>query len=701
MEFEKNKHFDKIKKIFLETMNANGNILELSNGDLLTKIREDFCVAKNSTDVKQIRNILTEKCRNLAGFIDDGYAKQIEIDQHFTGEYFCSSQFIALATHFSYIEYLQGGMPSFYKNIFGVLHNFLGNVCYYDVDSAILKQIFKYALYIFLLNPNAAVNRCYICEKAKIRCDAIKRLAVDYVIVQDDITFTEETLKTIHKRFEDNIKEMDGFVFLQTLQKRALLPHYEKSMDRYRLHRHKGVGIRADMPETPFNFLIQLAIKTLQFGNYKNTSDVLSEEKYQKIIKDSQDFLTALSLVTNSIFEDIYVDMVGLPKYLFDNMFYEALVIPEQYNTKFLLEVMKSLFYPVKEKYNNYRKFTTYSIDAYIHIARKILESKEHYFDFIKLKKLTKVNKEELINILNDMSIDVSIINENYTSILKMTNSKDYPLIKLKDGTYYFYDSKISGWGFYRNLYNRLKNIDKDLNSNLGNWLEDYIRKLFRTKNIPYVCGKYYPKKGQEEECDIIVQDDEVICGIESKYCLLNKYFEIGDDASLHSVLGKGMIKAQYQLLKHRLDLLKKKTLQLHNDHENREDILCWNNRRIFSLSLCFPEYRFLTTRIVAKKILDMLLICDVSVRDKSREHDLVPLHEVQKKILDSVSDKDNSILLKDRIFDDSIFLSLQQLYMTIKMCKNANEFIGCMQHYLSVHNGEMDYYELLLRFHN
>ncbi len=124
-------------------------------------------------------------------------------------------------------------------------------------------------------------------------------------------------------------------------------------------------------------------------------------------------------------------------------------------------------------------------------------------------------------------------------------------------------------------------------------------------------------------------------------------------------------------------------------------------HRRIFSLSLCFPEYRFLTTRIVAKKILDMLLICDGSVRDKSREHDLVPLHEVQKKILDSVSDKDNSILLKDRIFDDSIFLSLQQLYMTIKMCKNANEFIGCMQHYLSVHNGEMDYYELLLRFHN
>ena len=190
-----------------------------------------------------------------------------------------------------------------------------------------------------------------------------------------------------------------------------------------------------------------------------------------------------------------------------------------------------------------------------------------------------------------------------------------------------------------------------------------------------------------------------MICGIEVKYCFLNKYFEIGDDASLHSVLGKGMIKAQHQLLKHRLDLLKKKTLLLHNDHENREDILWWNNRRFFSMSLCFPEYRFLTTRIVVKKILDMLLTCDVSVRDKSRESDLEPLYEVQKKILALVTDKDNSPLLEERVFDDSIFLSLQQLYMTIKMCKNTNEFIRCMQHYLSVHNGEMDYYELLLRF--
>ena len=698
MEYEKNKYFEKIKKIFLDTMDANKSVLELSSFDLLTRIQEEIDIATNIADVKQIRNILTEKCRSLAGFIDNGYTQQIEIDQRFTGEYFCSSQFIALATHFSFIDNLQGSMPSFYKNIFGILHNFLGNVCYYAVDTVILKRIFGYALYIYLLNPTAVENRCLICEKTKIRCDAIKRLAVDYEIVQDDITFTEETLESIHKRIEDKIREIDGFLFLQILQKRVLLPHYEKLLDRYRLHRHKSYGIKADIPEIPINFLIQLAIKTLKFGNYKQLSVSVSEQKYNRIIQDSQDFLTALNLVTNSIYEDIYVDATGLPKYLFDNMLYEALAIPEQYNIKFLLEVMKNMFYPFREEFNKCKKFA-YSIETYIHVARKIMESNERFFDFQKLKKLTKVNKNELTCILNDMAVDVKKVNEDYTSILKMTNSKDYPLIKLVDGTYYFFDPRITGWGFYRNLYGTLKTIVKNLNLNLGNHLENYIRKLFSTKNIHIINGKYSLKKGYQEECDVILQNDEVICGIEAKYCFLNKDFEIGDDVSLYSTLGKGMIKAQYQLLKHRLDLLKNGSLKLHSDTKNRVELLRLNNRRILSMSLCLPEYRFLTTKILAEKLLEMLLICDLNVRDKSRKGELDPLYKVQKEIQILVTDKANSLLLGEKIFFDSLFLSLQQLYMTIQLSKNADEFISRIQHCISVHTGEMDYYELLLKF--
>lgn len=702
MGYEKSNHFEKIKKIFLDTMNKNKSILDLSNADLRSTILKDIGITTSISDIKQIRSILVEKCRNLAGFININSVEQIEIEQKFIGEYFCSSEFIVFTTHFSLIEYLYGNIPPFYKNVFGVLHNFLGNICYYLVDELILQKVFKYALFIFLLNPNDTVNKCLICEKVKRRCDAIKRISVDYEIEQDDVNFTKETLETIHKRLEDKIKDIDGFIFLQMLKEKALAPFYEKSLDRYRIHRHKGFGLRDEVAELPVNYLIQLAIKALKFGNFKKSRNILSEEKYKKIIRESQDFLTALNLVTNSIHEDINVDTIGLPKYLFDNMLYEALVIPEQYNIKFLIDIIKNMFYPFSVAFNNC-KSTTYSLKAYIHVARKILESEEHFFSFSKLKKLTRVGKEELTNILRDMAIDVKIVNCDYNSIFEKTNSTDYPLIILEDGTYYFFDSRITGWAFYKNLYNRIKGntVVENLNQKLGYHLEDYIKKLFKSKNISYVSGKYFLKKGQEEECDIIIESDEAICGIETKYCFLNKDFEIGDDVSLYATLGKGMIKAQYQLLKHRLDLLMNETLKLHSSIENKKFILRRNNRRILSISLCLPEYRFLTTKILAEKLLEMLLFCSINVRDELRKSELAPLYKVQKDIHALLSDKVDLFLPKERIFFDSMFLSSQQIYLTVKMCKNADAFIERIQNCISVHIGEMDYYELLLKFKN
>ena len=698
MGVETNVLFDSIKNVFLKSMHENEDALNLPRADLFERIRTDIDIDNTENDDRLICEILEEKCRALAGFINKTNASIMEIGQNFSGEYFCSSLFVALETHYSYVELLQGKVPLFYKKIFRLLHNFLGNIYYYPNEKTVLNELFKYALYIYIMNPDSICSHSLVYERAKKRCVAIQSLNVDYEIVQDEIYLSERSLETVQKSIEDKIQNMDGFVFLDTLQRKALLPFYNKELDRYRLHRHKTNGINVVVPETPINFLIQLAFKTLKDSHFKKQQKIVAEVYYQDIIKKSQAFLTALNFTTDSMYEDILVDEIGLPNYLFNNMLYEAMVIPEQYNVNFLIDVMKAMFYPFRKEYLDANRSTyTYTIETYIRVARKILESNEHFFDLPKLKRLTRVNRKELASVLNNMSIDVKDVNKEFASILKMTNNKDYPLIKLDDNTYYFFEPRISGWSFYRNLYNILKLKIRDLNSKLGYQLENYIKKLLNSKNIPYLSGKYCVKKDQKEEVDIIIQNDNAICGIEAKYCFLNKDFEIGNDVSLLSTLGKGMIKAQEQLLKHRIDLIKGTLLELNDEHEQRKGLLAWENRRIISMSLCLPEYRFLTTKVLAEKLLNLLLICNVKLKDESRKIELDTLYKEQKKIQTLV--ESNIALLGNRVFFDSLFLSLQQLYMVIKMSKNVDEIISRIQNYISVHNAEMDNYELLLMF--
>ena len=336
MEVETNVLFDNIKNVFLGSMHDNEDALNLPKADLFERIHIDIGISITVNDERLIREILKEKCRTLASFKNENNASIIDIKQNFEGDYFCTSLFIALETHFSHVELLQGKVPTFYKNIFGLLHNFLGNIYYYANEKTVLSQLFKCALYIYLLNPDSVYNQSLVYERAKIRCAAILSLDVEYKIVADDVFLSERSLEIIQKNIEDKIRNMDGFVFLEMLQRKLLLPFYNKELDRYRLHRQKSNGINKVVPETPINFLIQLSFKTLKNSNLKKQQETFAEVSYQDIIKRSQAFLTALNFITDSMYEDIFVDEIGLPKYRFNNMLYEAMVIPEQYNVNFL-----------------------------------------------------------------------------------------------------------------------------------------------------------------------------------------------------------------------------------------------------------------------------------------------------------------------------------------------------------------------------
>lgn len=242
-----------------------------------------------------------------------------------------------------------------------------------------------------------------------------------------------------------------------------------------------------------------------------------------------------------------------------------------------------------------------------------------------------------------------------------------------------------------------------NLNNKLGKILEKYIKDLLKMQHVTYVSGNYSIKKGDGGECDVIIQNVDTICGLELKYTLLNKDFEIGDDVSLYSTLGKGMIKAQRQLLKHRMDLIQQKSLTL-TDENKKSNVLTYNGEKIISISVCFSEYRFLTTKIITKNILNSIYYGKVGLRDVSRAEELESFYIEQEKIKKLLDKARVEKLFGDkqfRPFMNSLFLSLQQIYLACKLCKNVNDFIEFINNQLFVITGSLDYYAELIGFMN
>lgn len=163
------------------------------------------------------------------------------------------------------------------------------------------------------------------------------------------------------------------------------------------------------------------------------------------------------------------------------------------------------------------------------------------------------------------------------------------------------------------------------------------------------------------------------------------------------------MIKAQRQLLKHRMDLIQRKSLTI-TDEANNVNTLTHNKEKIISISVCFSEYRFLTSKIVSHNIMNSIYYGKIGLKEKYREKELESFYIEQKKIKKLLNKAIELGMFGGnhfRPFQYSLFLSLQQIYLSCKLCKNVNELIDFFNNQLFVVTGTFDYYAELLGFIN
>ncbi len=176
--------------------------------------------------------------------------------------------------------------------------------------------------------------------------------------------------------------------------------------------------------------------------------------------------------------------------------------------------------------------------------------------------------------------------------------------------------------------------------------------------------------------------------------------FENADDIALLNTLGWGMLYAQRQLLKHKRYLEKYTKMRLVDQNGCKYELQL-GDRNIVLISMCLPEYFFLTNKNITEQILCSLLVADYKTLDEKRDRELEKFRSEQNKIIDLMQLKTDEKINLREIFFDSLFRSLQQIYATLEISKNKDEFIDNLTNSIHVVEGSLDYYSQMIKFNN
>ena len=185
---------------------------------------------------------------------------------------------------------------------------------------------------------------------------------------------------------------------------------------------------------------------------------------------------------------------------------------------------------------------------------------------------------------------------------------------------------------------------------------------------------------------------------LEIKKCPLPGSYEQGDDVKVLQALGDGMLYAQEQILWHKLRLKEKGVLELYDANENRLPDFSPGRKTVLAVSICMPEYDFLTDRNATEMFLESTLLVTYHAVDPKRE-DLLKKLNKRAQSIQTVAGRlfDGKQFDVRDVFFASQFRSLQQIWTMLQFCETVEEFLDMCNQQLLVITGAEDVYAEIL----
>jgi len=460
---------------------------------------------------------------------------------------------------------------------------------------------------------------------------------------------------------------------------------FDKKLGRFLLNRK--LGLDQDDPLPPFGYLLNLAAK---YTYHKVTIDspklidylfstALEKAIYLSSIYDLQPYNTDELTYRNL---DIFVEFIrGIA--LFDSTFSIIQLKPSN-----VLRILKGLFDWIDA--NKMESSIGVNLNQIIEVVSKILglSNKFEPVVFTVDDLSSEIDIDSIKKILEMLSIDGKIINQDYHLPTDKTNFIFKPLIKNGE-EYLLLSYSWCSPAFYEAIMSGLRDNYPNLESKVGLELEEYIKKELSNAGITFTSGFY--KSGRKKfECDLVIESEQTVVFIEIKKKAFTRTAKAGDEISLIIDLSKSLLDATLQSGQHEIFIRENEHIQFVNN--TKIDL---KGRSIIRVALTLLDFGGFQDNTVIDELFRMMLISDVYVNRDEYEADFKKIQEKMSKL------KDQYINLKqcddgfyERLpFHNCWFLSLPQLLMLIDDSTDNDSFVSNLKSIRGISSGSLDYY--------
>lgn len=703
---------DKLRKSFLDTWEKRYNDLDLSESEWQEKLAKKYQPKTIAKLLDEIEHRINSLCYYQA--VPDDFEKlskeqqqehqNKELDAELKrqdGFIFRSSDLRYLYRQF-YLEAKLCNKEELYAKVMSKII-MIGNRNYYPLEVNQLKLFFDYGFDLYLITRDDSWQeekdpQVFAIDYFKLENDK------DYTIDIDRVLLKPATYKNIHTRIENIIKDIGGIETLYLLFTNYIDNKYNSELERYLIYRKKDFMSQGTDIPVPYQYLIQITVKHLSLP--KDRKFDFNFDLFNELIKISTFYIALLGIYDSNPYSDMLLDYEGIPQYLQDNMILETLCFPRQYSPKFIELLIKKIYAPTFIDASNYPSF--YNTKSFIELIKTILGYRPcSIINIDELSKKVRINKKHIKEFLLHFSQESKNINPQFNSILEEATFENTPLIQLTENDFFLVSAHFCGYAFCEKIYQTIKpnyHNKKGFERALGDNLEILVKELLKNKGYSYKCGYYSPKNNEQGECDLIIEDDKKALFIELKNCGLPYEFEQGDIITVLNFLTMGMLKAQEQILRHKLHLENHNhEMQLYKDINASLPYTSLNikDKRTYSISLCTTEYAFFTIGEIGKRLIESTLFVTYSPNDPSRVGEFEKLNKLSGKINNLTEEhaKIKKGITTQELFFESSFKSLQQFWLILKKSKSISEFIDiftCTTHF---QNPSLDYYVNLWQY--
>lgn len=614
---------------------------------------------------------------------------------------FCSSMFVDIAKYRYRKEVYEKENHSKEITLSLTLHNYLGNRYYFSLNKRTIQQLLLIGASFHHQDTTGMEQAFPALKQSAESALFLQALGLEVHLGWERFSLTDQSEDKLFKLLEQKIDALSGNHMLSYLGNACMNDRYfyVEEFSRFMISRRPYDSQRKLLPAQeraiPFNLLFQLSAKHLrQIPPRLSNADI--NKAGSEIVAIAQAYLDIFEYESRSAMEYSMMRIEQFPRYLYEELRYDKLCIPQQYGKRYVLLMLDELIQPffidahAEFSFREYRQVAEYILSSCYFGGERLTINVLH----AKLK----ISRHRLQAILDVVSRRRGEINSEYTSFMSPTNSAEKPLICFPKGVYLCMPMMFCGIGFYLSAHNLIQANNKNINRSIGKRIEVMVKKELDAKGFKYKWGKYEAKIGLAEgECDIVLNTSR-LCFIEIKKRESYREFDIPDDIEMLETLSRGMISAQNQCFHHEKYLREIGVLNLMADNVMYR--ITVNNCTLPALkvSACLSEYSFLTSALFSHNLVSTLLVGEFKTYDPSKASKLSELEKHADKLrnesyMDPATGKID--LLKSSNY--SLFLSIQQLLTVIWLCESEDDLYDYLRSLNYTGNRALDPYYIVL----